>query len=359
LRSRQSQEKWQRAHDWIAGIKRELGIKEAVFTSDLPILRNSEVGEHERCKQRWYWSYVEGRRSRRVPTALWLGQGVHLALAEYYKYKGTRRGPHPAETFAEWAKGEKKNVYLVDDEDMCDKVDAVELGLLMLNGYVEHWGKETWKHVLAREQTSRLTIPNPKTGKPIVLSVGTFDLAYKDLRYSIPTNWLEEHKTTADTVISHLSLNPQASTYWLHASMSLRALELIGPDELLAGIMFNFLRKGKPDEREKDEKGRALNKDGSISKVQPKPLFFRHPVHRTAAHRNETARRLAFQSWEIEKRRKGELPIHKNATKDCAWDCSFHGICELHEAGQDWEEVAKYEFTRGDPYEDYRKSAAE
>jgi hypothetical protein len=352
-------EAWQRAHDWISGIRRELGIREAIVTDELPILRNSEVGEHERCKQRWYWGYVEGRRSRRVPTALWLGQGIHLALAEYYKFKGTQRGPHPAETFADWAKGEKKNVYLRDEEDAAEKVDAVELGIIMLQGYVEHWGSETWKHVLAREQTSRLTIPNPKTHKPIVTSVGTFDLVYKDLRYSTPTNWLEEHKTTVDTTVSHLSLNPQASTYWLHASAVLDDLGLIPHGALLDGMMFNFLRKAKPDERAKDEKGRALNKDGSISKVQPKPLFFRHPVPRTAAHRNETARRLALQSWEIEQRRAGKLPIHKNATKDCAWDCVFHGICELHEAGQDWEEVAKYEFTRGDPYEVYRKSTSE
>jgi hypothetical protein len=51
------------------------------------------------------------------------------------------------------------------------------------------------------------------------------------------------------------------------------------------------------------------------------------------------------------------LPLTKNPTKDCQFDCAFFQMCELHEMGSDWQEFRNLSFTKRDPYSDHRKSA--
>jgi hypothetical protein len=55
--------------------------------------------------------------------------------------------------------------------------------------------------------------------------------------------------------------------------------------------------------------------------------------------------------------RRGELPVYKNPTMDCSWDCAFFQMCELHEQGPGWEDFRDAVFTTQDPYADHRKSA--
>jgi hypothetical protein len=56
--------------------------------------------------------------------------------------------------------------------------------------------------------------------------------------------------------------------------------------------------------------------------------------------------------------RYGELPLYKNPTRDCSWDCEFYTMCKLHElGGNDWQEYRDSVFKVKDPYADHRKSA--
>ena len=119
------------------------------------MIRTSERRSWRRCRKQHEWAWVEGLAPRRIKPALWLGTGVHEALAEFYRYKGAkRRGPHPAETFQAWAEGSTRTIWTssaVFEEE--ERVSALELGTAMLNGYVEEYGKDDRISVIAREDS--------------------------------------------------------------------------------------------------------------------------------------------------------------------------------------------------------------
>src|ERR1043166_425769 len=121
--------------------------------SDLPIVRTSERGAFGRCPQKWWWKYQKGLNPKGETTdALWFGIGVHIALAEWYQ-KGKKRGPHPADTFEAWAGDEFREIRSSrEDWDELPKYeDATELGISMLEGYVDEYGKDPSWHVIATE----------------------------------------------------------------------------------------------------------------------------------------------------------------------------------------------------------------
>ncbi len=55
--------------------------------------------------------------------------------------------------------------------------------------------------------------------------------------------------------------------------------------------------------------------------------------------------------------RDGLLPLTKNPTRDCSWDCSHFSMCELQERGGEWKEFKARAYSVKDPYADHRKSA--
>ena len=316
-----------------------------------PMIRTSERRSWRRCPQQHQWGWVEGLTPRRIKPALWLGTGVHEALAEFYRYKGIkRRGPHPAETFAEWAEGSKRTIWAnrqsFEEEE---RMSALDLGVAMLNGYVEEYGSDERVSVIAREDSFELGIPHPKHPERVsCLFCGTFDLVYRDLADG--SIWLMEHKTAKAIKTSHLTLDDQAGGYWLAATTVLRHKKLIGPRESLAGIRYNFLRKAMPDDRPVNDEGQRLNKDGSVSARQPTALFKRHPVFRTPRELASIRQRILNESWMIDQARKGRIPVVKNPTRDCDWECAFFEMCDLHEKGDDWESFRDLFYVKVDPY---------
>jgi hypothetical protein len=52
------------------------------------------------------------------------------------------------------------------------------------------------------------------------------------------------------------------------------------------------------------------------------------------------------------------LPIVKNPTKDCSWDCEFYRMCQLHEAGEDWQEYRDAMFKEWNPYAEHEMMKA-
>lgn len=375
-----------------------------------PMLRTSERKDFKRCPQRWWWGWREGLKSRGSDrTPLWFGSGVHLGLAEWY-VPGTKRGVHPVETFNAYAKDSLHAIKIQDatEEAVAEYEDGAVLGEILLNAYIERWGKDdSWDFIQA-EKAFSLDVPwpdgsrqglydvpgpNPDTGDPAAMLIykGTWDGVYRDL--SDGKIKLLETKTAAQISTSHLSLDDQAGSYWAIAGHSLRAEGLIGTKERIHGITYNFLRKGKPDERPKDAEGYSCNKPikadyqtalgigpiearkmkleymediarkagvtvlGDRSKSQPPPLFVREQIWRTAPERKVQLQRIQNEGVAMQAYRDGLLPLIKNPTKDCSWDCSFFAMCELQERGGDWETFKKAAYKQMDPYADHRKSA--
>lgn len=374
---------------------------------DLPKLRTSERKAFKRCPQRWWWSYREGLvPANRKAGALWFGTGIHLALEKWY-IPGTKRGADLHETWKAFVDDRivhvKAEMLAGEAPDGADFVwiEAGELGNAMFDNYLKTYGQEEHIEVISPEQTFQVLIPKPGTREPIVNYVGTFDLVARDHEENgRPFLW--DHKTAKSIQTKHLPLDDQAGSYWAVANHVLRQQGLIGPKENLRGIVYNFLMKSPPDPRPENEFGQKCNAPtkpdyvealratyadmgldvdaeipglgktlekatlkqlktvaedefkltvlGEVSKTQPSKRFLRETVYRTPAERKTQIERIGSEAAVMDMYRYGELPIIKNPTTDCSWDCDFFQLCRMDEEREDTEEYISEVFRVEDPY---------
>jgi hypothetical protein len=295
-----------------------------------------------------------------VPDALWFGIGVHEALAAWY-LKGKKRGPHPADTFLEWIGDEQRHILVSPadheraDDERAKFDDARELGVSMLEGYVEEWGEDSHWQVLAIERPFKVLVKH--NGVSIARFWSTWDGVYRDLRDG--RIYLMEHKTASQIQTSYLELDDQAGIYWALAGAILRKEGVLKDREEIAGIQYNFLRKSKPDERPRDASGAYLNQNGSVSKRQPPERYVRpDPIERSPRERKTQLERLEGEVVWMNAMRWGDMPVIKSTQKDCTF-CEFFIMCKAHErGGENWKQIANSQFAIGeDPYDRYRKAA--
>jgi hypothetical protein len=332
---------------------------------------------------------------------LWFGTGIHLAFAEWY-VPGLKRGRDLRDTWSEYCDGEirfirtqaKRTATDNTEEKIVEYVEAKELGIAMLDGYLEKYGTDESWEVIAPEQVFAVLIPDVDGKTPLIELNGTFDGVYRDLVDGLIK--LMEHKTAAQISTSHLSLDDQAGTYWAVATHALRNEGLIKKTDAIDGIQYNFLRKAKADERPVNADGSATNKPtkahyveafklqelngidgkekledleriavnlgitvlGEVSKVQPAANFERVYIERTRGEQKKQLEKIRDEALNMNAMRYGELPLYKTPTRDCAHFCEFFAMCELHESGNsDWEQYRDAMFRVQDPYSDHRKSA--
>lgn len=333
-------------------------------------LRNSEIKDINRCEWRWHWGWNEQLTPVRTNTKLWMGIGVHEALAAWY-LKGKKRGPHPAETWQKFCYDNNDSDRSVpqpawEDEEI-EWQDAVDLGIYMLEQYVNKYGKDSKMEFIATEQDFQMLILTPKQyrqamrRKNIVRLVGTIDGVYRDLETG--EIWLIEHKTSAvggvPRFMKMLPVDKQTNTYYMAATYRLRKEGLLKPNQNISGIMFNWLEKYKPKEDDRDFQiidgvVTFLNKDGTISKRQPKDpasYFKREPAFRSNGDLKNIYEEIQHVGVKRENLLRGVSPLTKNPTMDCSWDCNFFKLCQLHSSGDDWEEYKEMAFhTNEDRY---------
>jgi hypothetical protein len=355
-------------------------------------MRNSERSTFRRCRQKWHWSYNERWEADRPKGALSFGSLIHEALAERYP-PGRKRGPHPAKTFERLYNAQPQRFDQWDDEG--NRIPALELGIEMLNGYIREYGEDDHIEIIAPEMNLEVDIYD-KDGNYVATWVGRGDAMYRNLARSTPRRpfvGMLEHKT-AKAIEEELSIisgyGEQGLSYWWGASIVLQHMGLIPEGAQVDHVLYNWLKKSMPDLRPKNEDGHALNKPtkdallaacaehhieipkkataevlatllraagvdplayGEPSKVQPKPLFHRYEIDFGQSEKDSIARRIRLEAVEMSMVRAKRLPIYKNPTKDCKWDCQFKDVCEVHEMGGDWESILELEFTKWDPYE--------
>jgi hypothetical protein len=315
------------------------------------MVRTTERRMFAQCRQRWWWTFVECLQPIDAAAPLKFGDIVHQALALYYK-PGKRRGPHPAKSFIQVLDEQFEDFGFKDSNGIW--TEARDLGVEMLTNYVDRWGKDSHIEVISPEMPAEVDVYNSK-GKYVCTYVLKFDAVIRDLNNG--QLGLFEHKTAKAISTSHLPLDEQGGTYWTFATPWLRAQGILGPSDEIKFILYNFLRKGKKDDRPTNEHGQALNKNGSVSKNQPSKLFLRQPIYRSEHDRESTLSRVRAQSWEMGKARQGKLPIYKNPAgqfpdQHCN-TCAFRDMCELHETGGDWETIRDLTMTHWEPYADH------
>lgn len=318
------------------------------------IVRTSERSSLKRCPARWWWRWQQGWAPNASKPAPWFGTGIHHVLADWYR-PGFQRGQDPRKTWLEWIKDEE--VYLKDNSktwDEADWVSARDLGFAMLDNYLETYGTDPSWDVISTEQTFQARIRTPSVPGGFVVYTGTFDGVYRDAENDNAL-MLMEHKTAAGfPAVGFLEIDDQAGTYFAIAEQVLRHQKLIGPDEHLDGIMYNYLRKALPDDRPRDAQGRALNQNGSVSKRQDTQRFLRHPVWRSVGQRQRMKQNIIAEVELMQMYRTGQLKLTKTPRQDCQWDCDFFAMCQLHEANEDWKEYRDAMFHQIDPYSDHR-----
>lgn len=376
------------------------------MTEQIPMLRTSERLSFKRCQHLWWWAWNEGLEKRgRTAAPLWFGTGIHLALSEWYCGPGTKRGPHPAETWAKYAEDAIETVKVpgLNEEDEDRFVNARELGIEMMEGYVKLYGKDEHMHIIQPEQTFDLDVPWPKfpeghlllalaeRRKILTKYVGTYDLVYRNLENG--QLWLEEHKTAANISLGHLPLDDQGGSYWATAARALEKRGLIKKGERLRGIEYNFMAKRLPDPRPRNAEGAYTNKPGKkhyhaalaeagirfklatkldelqamaneaglvvlgdVSKRQPAPLFVREQIHRTSKERAAQLRKIQKEAVQIELVRSGVVEPTKTSTRECHRFCQFYDLCELDERGGDTDEFKRGVFKKRDVYADHKST---
>lgn len=379
---------------------------------DLPLLRQSERGVFKKCQWAWYQEYVVGIRPivEKWTDAADFGTLFHVCMAEYYQ-PGTVRGVHPAETWEKLAKGVIANLKTSeqrDDETIVKWEDFYGLGLMLADAYVERYQGDPHWDVIDAERRFRVVIPDLRHKRietekgrrgyqPIVILVGTIDLAIRDLntqdKKGRPLIKMLDHKTAARIETNHLVMDEQASTYIAVGTHALQQQGLIENDQVIKGMEYNFIKRAALDDRPRDEQGRATNKPykrhyeakcghlagfnlkwkmeamadfaaqygitvlGDVSADQAGENFYRIFVPRTPKERQRTIVRISEEARVMDDVRHGRLPILKTPTKQCYF-CKFFELCQMDESGDDTEYFIQTTMKKHDGYADHREDAA-
>lgn len=341
---------------------------------DAPLIRTSERSSFKGCRWSWERNYVDNLQPIRTAPALRFGSLIHKALELRYP-PGVRRGPKPAETFeklylAEQAEAEEKWGTFADDE----WIDALELGVSMMESFINEYGRDEEWQVIASERTFRVPVPYPAhpsgegfanlNGEQVAEQgvlfyyVGTMDGVWRN-RMDKGVRIIDWKTTKGDpTKVKQLMMDDQATAYWTWGVDSLIADGILKPkdQQALDGMLYTYLRKGKPDPRPTNADGYCLNKDGTVSKSQPSPLFHRELVYRSEANRERARERASAEAIEMAAVRQGRMAVYKTPgsgpQSHCNW-CGYRDLCELHESGADWEGLRDVTMTQWDPYGDH------
>lgn len=333
-----------------------------------PLVRTSERNDHAQCPQMWEWRWVQGWVPVREPTWAVFGTAWHIGLQVYYP-PGRKRGNvlDACDAFLEALddQGRKIGVDINDLEEAerekqeakgkkVKLIPARELGPEMMRAYAKHYdGDRDWE-VIHTEQTFQIDVPDPDfPGEVIVVLAGTWDALMRQVSTKKLELW--DHKS-AKTIPSwgYLDLDNQAGTYPWVAKEVLVHKGILTKRDRIHGIYFNYAKKSPPDERPTNAAGESLNKDGSVSKMQPAKRFERYYSPRTSQQIVAQARRVQKQAIIMEGMRNGELPIYKTPNRDCE-RCAFFDMCTLEEQGDDWEFYRDEMYRHRDPYRDHRE----
>lgn len=323
----------------------------------LPLVRSHERIDFKRCVKKWYWRWRMGL----VPKAqsfgaLELGTWVHQALEGWYGEGYTRNGNlsehfiSHAEAALDSAATAGAPMYVLDKAE-----ELAALGEAMTRAYERHYGKDPDVYVLAVEIPLEFSIPNYRGNEIIAIHRLKPDMVYADRSKAVR---LMENKTAAVIRVVHLVIDDQARPYGAMAERALKRLGVLDKRDQFAGVTYNFLRKALPDERPTNAKGLYLNKNGSVSKKQPTPLFLRYYAPMTAAAKVIALERIQRETIEItsltlalRNKRIDPAVLPKTPHTSCDKFCPFFSMCVAEEQGTDISDMRRTMFVRQDPYE--------
>jgi hypothetical protein len=358
--------------------KKRVSSSTAASAGKLPYISASMRSTFKRCRYQWHFRYMRRLEPKIAAPPLRFGTLLHTALEHRYR-PGVKRGPHPARIFEKAYEKEFGSALALGFRDDDGKWhDALSLGVDMLEHYIDHYGADSEWRVLASEQTFEQPVYAPGTRERIGTYIAVLDLIMENRSNGNIMIW--DHKGVKSIDTSYLAMDDQSSGYWAFGVDWLRERGVLKPGKELQGILFNFLRKGKRDDRAKNEDGHFTNKPkkehyvaalqghgltnevlermkvadleamaakrrlivlGDVSEKQPAPHFNRFISWRGEHERQLTKDRVAHEMAEMGLVKAGKLAMLKTPDKTHCKFCDVRDICELHETGSDWEEMMR------------------
>lgn len=323
--------------------------------SNIPVVRSHERISLKRCPKQWYWKWRRGLVPRHARFgALELGTWMHKALGLWYGVGLKRHGSLP-EIFAAIANEDIKAAAEANAPSsvLTKARELASLGIVMSSSYVTYYGDDPDINVLGTEMPLEFTVTDTD-GSLVGIHRLKPDVIYTDKNDDV---WLLETKTARTIRTEHLVVDEQARAYGAMAEAVLRREGIIRPEQRFRGVMYNFIRKAVPDERPTNAEGLYLNKDGSVSKVQPAPLFKRHQVPLTNRAKRQTLMRIkgevlliTLMTKALREKRIDPRDLQKTFHYSCPKTCDFWAMCVLEEQGGDIRRMLKDLYIVQDPY---------
>ncbi len=266
-------------------------------------LHVSQINTYNACPRMYRYQYVDCLTPKIYDHKLFLGTGVHFALANYYS------GNDPLVAFNTWVEEElAKLPPNTDPETLKEFEKDADLGRALITHYVPWAQANDAFNVLAVEQEFVIPIRNPKTGRRChAVYAGKFDGIAEDVYGNI---WLMEHKTYSKIPSeSELRLDSQAGYY-------LVAAQEVFPNKRVLGVIYTILRKVHPAKAKSE-------------------VIYRTQVLRNGCELALLQRRL-YEMYRIIRSDKLFIPT---PGFHCGWMCRYRQLCIAEEDGSDAQEL--------------------
>lgn len=296
----------------------------------MAIIHVTERQTFKACRRQWKYQYQEHLVPIREESgALWVGRGVHYALAAYYRKEDALAA------LDEWL-GIKlaERAEATNNAPLDEKLsEAITLMKGMVERYIEYAKQnDTWE-VVAVEQPFSVKIPTTHGRLE-----GTLDMVVR----RNGRLWVVDHKTFAQFADpDQLELDDQMTAYlWLVKQIF---------HETPAGAIYNQLRKALPRQPMLLASGTRLSKDKSIDttpeiylqaildhgfdpddyqdileKISANKFFHRELIARNPSELKNFERNLIDEYRQMTTK---NAPLYPSPSRDCLW-CDYRNLCK-------------------------------
>lgn len=337
------------------------------------IIRTSDRVVFKRCRRKWSFSsnLHHNRTQSESASFLWIGTACHYALEDYHGYNYYK---HPVEAFRALVHAQRIHARNYPDSVKLpiDIDEQVTLGEGLLDYYLvwlkhrEHYPTYWVDGVPQVEVRCEVELPidprqiNPDSPYDRVVYQATLDRVV-EIDNEL---WVMDYKFYNRDWTPEPDYDAQMSAYiWIaHA---------IYDKPIRGAILQKHFKRIPENPRIKADGKISTDKnqnttyhmykevlEGIYGTVSKAPLANRKCLEELAAqesvNRDNYIRRDKTERNEHQVQAIGsqillevadminpDLPLYKNDTKDCSWDCSFKDICIAMDSGYDWESILK------------------
>lgn len=251
-----------------------------------PTLSNTRIGNFQRCRQRYVWSYLD-QGMKEIPKSAGLrrGEAMHAGIETFYRGEMAATPLHGRITDSlqsAWDLFQPVGDDMIKDWDLMEKV--------LVRYFRQVAVQDQW---VVRDV--EITLDSP----PDVL----FKLTGRiDLVVQSGGTYFVDHKFNKQVSHAHLPVDTQVSTYLLLARM-------LGME--VDGVIYNVVRMA----------------EGGIAEKEP---VVRQVATRSRQWLDAWEKQLVLLSGQIERFHDGYKPEwnSRSFTANCHWDCSFYEHCQ-------------------------------